>query len=167
VESDTTVQYQSYHIFLGFQFLVYKKVERIFLIISNYLKQKADACRRNVSRNRLEVLYHRLAGRRPAPGQSEREEGQEGRCCVEKEICVCLFLVCSHFPRDTAVIWQPVQPSKQANTPPDGAKHPVRPRSVPASLRVPGHRILPPYLGTHCILFTTHCCILYTIQSIL
>jgi hypothetical protein len=36
VESNTTVQYQSYNIFLGFQFLVYEKVERIFLIISDY-----------------------------------------------------------------------------------------------------------------------------------
>jgi hypothetical protein len=65
VESDTTVQYQSYHIFLGFQFLVYEKVEHIFLIISDYHKQKADTCRRNVSQNRLGVSYHRLVGRPP------------------------------------------------------------------------------------------------------
>jgi hypothetical protein len=126
VESDTTVQYQSYHIFLGFQFLVYEKVERIFQIISNYLKQKADACRRNVSQIRLEVLYHRLAGLRPGtnrlpshgggrPPANQREGGQEGRRCVEKEICVCLFLVCSHFPCDTAVAFVP-SPALQSSS---------------------------------------------------
>jgi hypothetical protein len=45
---------------------VYQKVKRIFLVISDYLKQKAVACGRNVSQIRLEVSYHRLAGRRPA-----------------------------------------------------------------------------------------------------
>ena len=75
VESNTTVQYQSYNIFLGFQFLVYEKVEHIFLIISDYLKQKADACRRNVSRIRLQVSYHRLAGWRLATNRMPSRDG--------------------------------------------------------------------------------------------
>jgi hypothetical protein len=75
VESNTTVQYQSYNIFLGFQFLVYEKVERIFLIISDYLKQKADACRQNVSQIHLEVSYHRLAGWRLATNRLPSRDG--------------------------------------------------------------------------------------------
>jgi hypothetical protein len=44
VESDKTVQYQSYKIFWEFKFKVYQMVEDILLIISHYLKQKAHAC---------------------------------------------------------------------------------------------------------------------------
>ena len=110
MESDTTVQYQSYHIFLGFQFLVYEKVERIFLIISDYLKQKADACRRNVSQIRLEVSYHRLAGwrlatnrmpsrdgARPLANQSARGGSRVDAASKKKYAFACfLFVATSH-----------------------------------------------------------------------
>ena len=75
VESDTTVQYQSYNIFLGFQVLVYEKVGHIFLIISDNIRQKADTCRRNASQIRLQVSYHRLAGRPPPTNRMPSRDG--------------------------------------------------------------------------------------------
>jgi hypothetical protein len=54
---------------------VYEKVERIFLIISDNLKQKADACRRNGGQIRLEVSYHRLGGWRLATNRMPSRDG--------------------------------------------------------------------------------------------
>jgi hypothetical protein len=77
VESNTTVQYQSYNIFLGFQFLVYEKVERIFLIISDYLTSRDEA--------------------RPLANQSVRGGSRVDDASKKKYASACfLFVATSH-----------------------------------------------------------------------
>jgi hypothetical protein len=89
---------------------VYEKVERIFLIILNYLKQKADTCTRNGGRIRLDVSYHRRAGwrlatnwlpsrdgARPLANQSVRGGSRVDAASKKKYAFACfLFVATSH-----------------------------------------------------------------------